>query len=283
MRSTVAGLSLRILLLVLVGVAFHDLPRDARVASASVTAPVPPAMTLAIARTPPAPPAPPCAQGMVLVDGDYCDEVEQTCVDERHRPRFGCLEYARPTVCVGTQKHMRFCVDEYEFPNQAGEKPLIMQSWYDADKACRAIHKRVCRSHEWTLACEGPDRWPYPYGYVRDAKACHIDDLGPMIDEKRFYSPDKEKEIARVDRREPSGARPGCVSPYGVYDLTGNIDEWTTNETSIPDHGALKGGNWGQWRNACRPATLGHAAWFRYYQMGFRCCTDAARPAPAGP
>jgi formylglycine-generating enzyme required for sulfatase activity len=97
-----------------------------------------------------------------------------------------------------------------------------------------------------------------------------------MINEARFYSVDKDKEIERIDRREPSGARPGCVSPYGVYDLTGNIDEWTTNETGIPDHGALKGGNWGEWRNACRPVTLGHAAWFRYYQMGFRCCSDAA-------
>jgi len=266
MGRNITGLSLRLLVLLIAWVALRAAP-----APADVTPPAP-AFTLAMA----VPVTPPCAEGMVLVDGDYCDAVEQTCLNERPRPRVGCLEYARPTVCTGTQTHMRFCIDEYEYPNQAGEKPAIMQSWYDADKACRSIHKRVCKSHEWTLACEGPDRLPYPYGYVRDAKACHIDERGPIINEDRFYSVDKDKEIERIDRREPSGARPGCVSPYGVYDLTGNIDEWTTNETGIPDHGALKGGNWGEWRNACRPSTLGHAAWFRYYQMGFRCCTDAA-------
>jgi sulfatase modifying factor 1 len=263
MQSSVGGLSLRILLLALAWVAFRPAP-------APLSAPFP-ALSLDLAVLAP---TPPCVEGMVLVDGDYCDEVDETCIRERPPPQVGCAEYAAPTTCLGRQTPMRFCMDRYEYPNRPGEKPLVMQSFYDADKACRAIEKRVCRSHEWTLACEGPDRLPYPYGYVRDATACHIDVHGPMIDEKRFYSVDKEREIERIDRREPSGARAGCVSPYGVYDLTGNVDEWTTNETGIPDRGALKGGNWGPWRNACRPTTLGHAAWFRYYQMGFRCCAD---------
>ena len=268
MRRTLAGLSLRLLLLPLAWVAFRPTPPPR-------PEPAPPdAMPLAIALAPEPPSPSPCPEGMVLVDGDYCDEVEEVCFIERPKPHVGCLEYAKPTVCVGTQTHMRFCMDKYEFPDVEGEKPAVMQSWYDADRECRTIHKRVCRSREWTLACEGPDRLPYPYGYVRDSNACHIDEFGPMIDEKRFYSPDKDKEIARIDRREASGARPGCGSPYGVFDLTGNVDEWTTNESGIPDHGALKGGNWGEWRNACRPMTNGHAAWFRYYQLGFRCCTD---------
>jgi hypothetical protein len=272
MRSTLAGLALRVLLLALAWVAFRPTPPPR-------PAPAPSdAMPLAIAMAP-TPPTPPCAEGMVLVDGDYCDDVEEKCLNERPKPHVGCLEYAAPTVCIGKQTHMRFCMDRYEFPNTVGEKPTVMQSWYDADKTCRSLQKRVCRSHEWTLACEGPDRLPYPYGYVRDSKACHIDEYGPMIDEKRFYSVDQDKEIARIDRREPSGSRPGCGSPFGVFDLPGNVDEWTTNETGIPDHGTLKGGNWGEWRNACRPHTNGHAAWFRYYQLGFRCCTDA-EPAP---
>lgn len=220
-------------------------------------------------------PASACPEGMLLVDGDYCDAVEEPCENDRPKPHLGCLRYASPTTCVGQVTHLRFCIDDYEFPDHAGEKPQIMASWYDAERMCHAAGKRVCGSRQWTLACEGPERLPYPYGYERDASACHIDELGPMINEKRFYSVDKDKEIERIDRREPSGARPGCVSPYGVHDLTGNVDEWTTNETGIPDHGALKGGNWGEWRNACRPVTLGHAAWFRYYQLGFRCCTDA--------
>jgi len=265
MGRNVAGLSLRFLLLVIAWVSLRG---------AAEPAPPPPVPALTLAMGVPV--NPPCPEGMVLVDGDYCDTVAQACLNERPKPHVGCLEFARPTVCTGTETHMRYCIDDFEYPNHAGEKPTIMQSWYDADKACRAEHKRVCRSHEWTLACEGPDRLPYPYGYVRSSKACHVDELGPIINEDRFYSVDQQKEIERIDRREPSGSRPGCVSPFGVHDLTGNVDEWTTNETGIPDHGVLKGGNWGEWRNACRPMTNGHASWFRYYQTGFRCCTDAS-------
>jgi len=265
MHRSLAELSLRVLLLPGIWIALHSAP-PREPARPPVTV-----VTAVIARVT----SPPCPDGMLLVDGDYCSEVEQTCLKQRPLPHLGCEEYAAPTVCTGSQVHMRFCIDDYEFPNRAGEKPEIMKSWYDANIACRKQHKRVCGSHEWTLACEGPDRLPYPYGYVRDSNACHIDELGPTINEKRFYSVDKDAEIARVDRREPSGARPGCVSAFGVHDLTGNLDEWTTNETGIPDHGALKGGNWGEWRNACRPQTLGHAAWFRYYQTDFRCCADA--------
>jgi sulfatase modifying factor 1 len=268
MFRCIAELSLRLLLVGLLWVAISTAP------SPGAAHPPAPVMIQMKALAPAPAPPPACPDDMALVDGDYCSDVDEEClrpgVDHK-----GCDEYAAPTVCVGTQSHMRYCIDKYEYPNQSGVKPDIMKSWYDADKICRGESKRVCGSREWTLACEGPDRWPYPYGYVRDATACHIDEKGPMINEKVFYSVDKDKEIERIDRREPSGARERCVSPYGVYDLTGNVDEWSTNEAGVPDHGALKGGNWGLWRNACRPATTGHAAWFRYYQLGFRCCSDA--------
>ena len=74
-------------------------------------------MPLAIALAPTPPTPPPCAEGMVLVDGDYCDEVEEKCISERPKPHVGCLEYAAPTVCIGKQTHMRFCMDKYEFPS----------------------------------------------------------------------------------------------------------------------------------------------------------------------
>jgi len=40
---------------------------------------------------------------------------------------------------------------------------------------------------------------------------------------------------------------------------------------------ALKGGAWGHVRNACRPVTTSHVPEFRYYFIGFRCYSDAAR------
>jgi sulfatase modifying factor 1 len=70
-----------------------------------------------------------------------------------------------------------------------------------------------------------------------------------------------------------------CVSWAGIHDMTGNVDEWTVNESGTPYQSALKGGWWGHIRARCRPATTSHNEGFVYYQIGFRCCAD---PRPAG-
>jgi hypothetical protein len=61
--------------------------------------------------------------------------------------------------------------------------------------------------------------------------------------------------------------------------MTGNVDEWVVNEHPDPDKeidiSGLKGGYFGPIRARCRPMTNSHNRWFRFYQVGFRCCADA--------
>ena len=216
---------------------------------------------------------------MASVEGDYCVKLELECL--RKRKRWQCAEYAKPAVCSGKVVKKRYCIDRYEYPNRVGALPHVMTSWQDAKKACAAAQKRLCTEAEWTLACEGPNRTAFPYGFVRDDKACPIDKKSPRVNEKRlFASRTRAAEVARLDQREPSGSRERCVSGFGVYDLTGNVDEWVLNESGRPHHSSLKGGNWGEYRNACRPVTRGHDERFYYYQTGFRCCRDPLAPRP---
>lgn len=213
----------------------------------------------------------PCPDEMALVDGEYCSKVVQKCL--RKRKPWQCAEFESPSTCAGTETHRRYCIDRFEYPNKRGALPTVMNSWYDAKRTCESLGKRLCTNAEWTLACEGPERRPFPYGYVRDPKLCNFDKLSPMQDENKLFWPKTQaKELARLDQREPSGARATCMSAFGVYDMTGSVDEFVLNETGVPYKSALKGGNWGEYRNACRPATFGHDEGFRYYQTGFRCC-----------
>src|SRR4029077_13301733 len=90
----------------------------------------------------------------------------------------------------------------------------------------------------------------------------------------------RNAEVARLDQRDPSGSREACVSPYGVYDMTGNVDEWVVNESGRPFKSGLKGGSWGPVRDRCRPMTTSHNEDFSFYQIGFRCCGEpVASPA----
>jgi formylglycine-generating enzyme required for sulfatase activity len=182
---------------------------------------------------------------------------------------------------------MRFCIDRFEWPNRAGEQPALMISWNEAKAACEEAGKRLCTDREWTLACEGPKHLPYPYGIKRDPAACNIDKPYPEPHPELIYNPlTQAAELARLDQRDPSGARARCVSPYGVYDMAGNVDEWVVNESQNgwPHRSGLKGGYWGPVRTRCRPMTTAHEETFRYYQIGFRCCGELPGGAvPAGP
>jgi hypothetical protein len=223
-----------------------------------------------------------CPPEMVDVEGDWCPAVEQVClrpVDPQHLGEDRCAEFAPTGRCLGTPRHKHFCIDRYEWPNEAGAKPVVAVDWDTARAECTTAGKRLCADTEWTLACEGQERLPYPYGYVRDSHACNIDRRYIVPDERKWTDPKgRAEEIARLDQRDPSGARASCVSPYGVFDMTGNVDEWVVNENGSPTEkpyvSGLKGGYWGPVRDRCRPMTTAHNEWHTGYQIGFRCCAD---------
>jgi formylglycine-generating enzyme len=235
-----------------------------------------------------------CPEGMLLVSGEYCPFVGHRCVDFIDEKADRCAKYVPPPLCEGKLERRRFCVDRYEYPNLAGVKPAVMMDWLEAFEACRNEGKRLCLSTEWTMACEGQERLPYPYGYTRDKKVCNFDRPrpSPEPDMEAFSIPRKTgREVARLDLRVNSDALQGCVSPFGVQDMTGNVDEWVINEQHFdkvvkegekrPFVSGLKGGYWGPIRARCRPITPSHNEWFRFYQVGFRCCSDA-QDAPDG-
>ncbi len=216
-----------------------------------------------------------CAEGMQEVEGEYCPNVEQKCLRWLDKEQMRCAEFAPTTECVGKKLKKHFCIDRFEYPNKAGEKPVVMNTWYQAKATCEKEGKRLCGESEWTLACEGNERLPYPYGYERNSEACNIDKAHPAVNEAAIADPaTRDAEVARLDQRVASGELNACVSPFGVHDMTGNVDEWVVNEAGVPFKSGLKGGYWGPVRTRCRPMTTAHSEEFSFYQIGFRCCGD---------
>lgn len=244
-----------------------------------------------------------CPDGMVRVEGQYCPDVEQTCVEHheelvRDRKRQArddgakkpstvserCLRYAEPSVCKSKERQPKlFCIDRYEHPNRAGELPTLLVSWTDAKKACEAQGKRLCTEAEFNFACEGEAMLPYTYGFVRDATKCSIDKEYRKRRKKLYpyercqRTPACKEHLAELDQRLPAGSMKDCVSPFGVYDMNGNINEWVELPgKKYPDRSGLKGGWWGPVRNRCRPTVGFHKEDDYGYEAGFRCCKDAA-------
>lgn len=235
---------------------------------------------------------------MVHIHSDFCPKLERRCVDKEYdKPNHItiCKRFStEKPICRAPRIPLDFCIDEYEYPNRLGAKPPVMLNFFEASAQCAAVQKRLCYEREWVAACEGPEEKPFPYGYVRSSEHCNFDNrwVNPIL--SRVYSSDPDvqhAELERLDRSVPSGQMAGCVSDYGVHDLTGNVDEWTLADHDRPREkakfSALKGGAWGHVRNACRPMTTSHPPEFRYYFIGLRCCTglatEAAAESPAVP
>jgi formylglycine-generating enzyme required for sulfatase activity len=237
-----------------------------------------------------------CGAGMVEVSGEMLavpigelDAVEasqrQTCVDwiRKTFPERCALfdeEKWRSRSTAFPTRPMHFCVDRFEYPNRRGAYPWVMVSWTEARALCARDGKRLCTEAEWTFACEGPTAKPYPYGYRRDDEICVTDRPWRPYDARLLDprdTPQAEREVDRLWQGEPSGLRPRCRSDFGVYDLTGNVDEWTTSVSTQGRPSILKGGYWGPVRGRCRVSTRVHGPNVALYQQGFRCCGDAPR------
>jgi len=233
-----------------------------------------------------------CPDHTLEVSGSYCTDLMHRCVkggrthtsEQTEEPEpFYCDEYQKGYAkCLGKQEPKHFCIDEFEYPNEARAIPMVMVSWFEARRRCESRNKRLCGDDEWTLACEGPERLPYPYGWSRDRTACNIDHpwIAPndgLLASKTASPAEIEREVERLSKRVASGSMPRCKSPYGVMDMGGNVDEWAVNVTlgGKPYQSSFKGGHWVSGaRNRCRPVTVSHDETTLYYAEGFRCCSD---------
>jgi hypothetical protein len=164
-----------------------------------------------------------------------------------------CKGNSMPVPSAQGDARKTVCMDTYEWPDSDGAVPRAFVTRQEAADSCKSAGKRLCTEAEWREACQGPDKEAYPYGGKYNENRC----------------PAKELAAAR------SGRFPACRSYYGLYDMTGNLWEWTSTVAPDPDFYKVAGGNW----TAGNGATCGYSKFsfypnVRYPFVGFRCCQD---------
>lgn len=208
-----------------------------------------------------------CGSGMILIEGSFCPVLQLTCRTQMdpvgsalHGHR--CAEYKQPARCQSPQKkRLRYCIDRDEHVATDDGLPQNRVTFDEARQVCRGAGKRLCSDAEWTFACEGEVGYPYSYGWFRDSRACNADREGLV---------DSRGEL--TDQRVVAGAYPGCSSPFGVRDLTGNLEEYAMDpESGQP---VRKGGYWQPGPNHCRHKLPHQELSYQGVEVGFRCCAD---------
>ncbi len=146
------------------------------------------------------------------------------------------------------------CVDAYEFPNKQGEKPRNMVSQDAASLLCKDAGKRLCSVEEWQAACKGNSNLRYPYGNSYNQTKCPTD-LKTAKDPNR------------------SGFAEHCRSYYGMYDMSGNLWEWTSTPAQREGLFLVAGGAWNtQNASSCTETKFSFYPQNEYPFVGFRCC-----------
>ncbi|GBU24597.1 hypothetical protein R83H12_01231 [Fibrobacteria bacterium R8-3-H12] len=161
-----------------------------------------------------------------------------------------CAENSYPVPVKGKN----VCVDAYEFPNKHGEKPHNMVNQDAASRLCASVGKRLCSIDEWQAACKGNSNSRYPYGSTYNQTKCATDLKSA-------------KEPGR------SGFKEHCRSWHGMYDMSGNVWEWTSTPAQREGLFLVAGGAWNtQNKSSCTETSYSFYPQNEYPFVGFRCC-----------
>ena len=195
-------------------------------------------------------------QQEVHLDAFYIDEFEVTNAD--YQKFIDATGYPAPRHWANRK-----------YPEGEDNLPVVYVNWKDANAYCRWAGKRLPIEAEWEKAARGTDARIWPWGNEFDITKCNVESWegsGP----------------------KPVGSYSQCVSPYGVYDMAGNVWEWTdswydaypgstfTAKEFGQKYRVLRGGSW-YYYDSLNPigartpsrdiGTEDHLA----YIVGFRC------------
>ena len=144
------------------------------------------------------------------------------------------------------------CVDAYEYPNVPDENPRDMVSHEEAVSLCEQAGKHLCTIDEWQAACRGKDKTRYSYGDSYKQNKCNTN----------------TKAVKRSGRKEQ------CRSWWGMYDMNGNLWEWTSSTSKDhPNMFLVAGGAWNTNNGSqCTESKFSFYPQNQYPSVGFRCC-----------
>ncbi len=213
------------------------------------------------------------AKGTVKIDGDnvvgyypgdtfhgHKHEVEITPGDWLHVPL--------------NDPSLRLTFDGAAFGVKPGYEnhPMTVVTWFGAQAYCEFYGGRLPSEAEWERAARGDDDRPFPWG------------AGIALNNANFYASRDpfEATAGKQGDTTPVGFYSGqsygdyqtldSASPYGLYDMAGNVWQWVSDLTEGIHDRTLKGGSKGEYdynlriwaRNAARPDYVSPS-------VGFRC------------
>ena len=114
-------------------------------------------------------------------------------------------QYARFVAATGHRPPLDW--KDGKIPQGALLRPVTMVNWFDAAAYAKWAGKRLPSEAEWEKAARGTDGRRWPWGNTMDPARLNA-----------YYNTGATTDVDHYANG---------VSPYGVYDMAGNVNEWT--------------------------------------------------------
>ncbi len=245
-------------------------------------------------RSVPEAPVLPAAPMVVIPEGGFAMGADGTAALEDERPQHTVwldrFEMDRYEVTTGQYAEFLTILHHpppWQWENvqlaQHRDRPVVGVSWFDADAYCRWRGKQLPTEAQWEKAARGTDGRLFPWGNQAPAEGLANFALGARFDYSQALMPVQHYEAG--------------VSPYGIYQMAGNVGEWVADwygsnyydtgphrnppGPAVGSFRVLRGGSWSDLpkylltygRFKLPPGT-------RNSYTGFRCAKTAAPSTP---
>jgi formylglycine-generating enzyme required for sulfatase activity len=182
------------------------------------------------------------AKSYAMVDEYYVEDGTIKVRTKKISPIHSMNDFYMTKIINVYPDRLAFCTDftysyndpttKYFILNAYNNYPVVGVTWEQAKAFCtwrtnlyNKAHKyegqeyRLPTEAEWEWAARGDRQQAmYPWGgpYIRNAKGCFLANFKPM---RGNYRADGEVRTAKVASYQPNN--------YGLYDMAGNVSEWT--------------------------------------------------------
>lgn len=138
--------------------------------------------------------------------------------------------------------------------------PVGGVTWHEAAAFCQWQHKRLPTEAEWEKAARGPQGLEFPWGNTWDERLLNAGD-----------------DAKWEDGIAPVGSYEHSKSPYGAYDMAGNVWEWVEDWYQPYPGSTYKNPDFGQSKKVIRGGGggMGHYAISPFFRTAAR---QAAEP-----
>jgi len=201
----------------------------------------------------------------VYLDSYWIDEYEVTVVELGK-----CINAG---VCSGSYSESYY--------TENNNYPAIGVNWYEANKFCKWVDKRLPTEAEWEKAARGGNDKIYPWG--NDIANCDNSVMNEYNDNKTIHDGCGKYGFGVI------GSKVAGKNNYGLYDMSGNVSEWVLdvygrdyyknspyknpqNKGIVNPLHVLRGGRWNEGfrylRSSSREYTVASS---KSIGLGFRC------------